>query len=81
MATENKRGGAGRGQGRKPGNPEERTKLRPVYLTDRQWDHCFREVNSSTETGASEYIRRLVEADMKKRALQEQALEESGAVS
>jgi len=64
MEQKQTHGGAGRGQGRKPGRAAERTKLRPVYLTDYQWDHCAREVNSGV--GASEYVRRLVEADMRR---------------
>lgn len=66
MEDKQAHGGAGRGQGRKAGRAADRTKLRPVYLTDYQWDHCAREVNSGG-AGASEYVRRLVEADMKLR--------------
>jgi hypothetical protein len=62
-------GGSGRGQGRKPGNPEDRMKQRAIHLTDKQWDHCSR--HWSLGVGASEYVRRLVEADMKKRSAEE----------
>ena len=64
MDTENKHGGSRSGAGRKPGLAANKTKLRPIYLTEYQWEHCFREVNSGG-VGASEYVRRLVEADMK----------------
>jgi len=65
MEQKQTHGGAGRGQGRKPGRASDRKKLRPVYLTDYQWDHCGREINSGG-AGASEYVRRLIEADILK---------------
>lgn len=65
MEQKQTHGGAGRGQGRKPGRVADRTRLRPVYLTDYQWDHCGREINSGG-AGASEYVRRLIEADILK---------------
>lgn len=64
MEQKQTHGGAGRGQGRKPGRASDRKKLRPVYLTDYQWDHCFRQANSGVP--ASEYVRRLIEADLLK---------------
>lgn len=64
MEQKKAHGGSGRGQGRKAGRAEDRTKLRGVYLTDYQWDHCGREINSGG-AGASEYVRRLIEADMR----------------
>lgn len=65
MEQQTKRGGKRAGAGRKAIAPELKTKLRSVYLTESQWDHCFRLFNAQG-VDASEYIRRLVEADMKK---------------
>ena len=41
--TENKRGGAGRGQGRKPiAKDGELMRARPVRMTDEEWAKCKR---------------------------------------
>ena len=38
MSNTNVHGGPGRGQGRKPVTPGQRSRLRSVRLTDQQWD-------------------------------------------
>ena len=41
--AENKRGGAGRGQGRKPlAKTGELMKAHPVRMTDEEWENCKR---------------------------------------
>lgn len=43
MPSESKRGGAGRGQGRKPlAKTGELMKSRPVRMTDEEWEKCKR---------------------------------------
>lgn len=63
-------GGAGRGQGRKPKAEEQRLRQRAIYLSESEWEHrgrhwCF-------GVGASEYVRRVVQQDMR-RVVQERA--------
>lgn len=59
------RGGKREGSGRPVLPDDQKTKRRSVYLTESQWDHCFRLFNAQS-IEASEYIRLLVDQDMKK---------------
>src|SRR5438067_912623 len=64
-------GGAGRGQGRKPKVEEQRLRQRAIYLSENESEHCGR--NWCFGIGASEYVRRLVQQDMRRVTLERSA--------
>ena len=65
-----KRGGRREGAGRKPGDDKDRLHCRSIYLTDDEWDKCYYEW--SMGVSPSEYVRRLVQRDIRQRRQQEQ---------
>ena len=65
-----KRGGKRVGAGRPAGPIDDVAKRRSVYLTDAEWDSC--DALWVQEVSKSEYIRRLVQQDKKRRSQAEQ---------
>jgi hypothetical protein len=69
------RGGCRVGAGRKPIDSPDRLRSRSVYLTDKEWDHCHQQW--SWEVSASEYVRHLVQRDIRRQ--RQRDIESEGA--
>jgi hypothetical protein len=67
-------GGRRKGSGRKPLDTADRLRPRTVYLTDEEWQRC-----QECDITASQYIRLLVQKDIRRRRLREQQITDAQA--
>jgi hypothetical protein len=65
MNSERKRGGSRPGAGRKPIESQDRLHPHSIYVTEAEWNHC--NWQWTWEVSASEYIRRLIQKDIRER--------------
>ena len=69
-AKKTQHGGRRAGAGRKTSEDTHRLHCRSVYLTDDEWDKCYYDWTMGVTP--SEYVRRLVQRDIRQRRQQEQ---------